>query len=218
MIITENMRNYSPLVPPIEKTYSEFTKKEADRYFDWFLSNVDERADYLVKKVSEGINIPIEKLNFTLESLIPIWKWFLSVAEIAKTSDEDLKMIEASLKGMPAPCVNHMIKSFEKKLSLFSEYVLRDIAMYVSKMFISNYPCLKWRVKYTPKRYIYVNQPIIVGFIDDNPDYPKPYFPDLEPIDLVRLAALRLINGRTVSENDLYDSCKEWVGWVPNCT
>ena len=58
------------------------TKKEADAYSEWFLSKIDERSEYLREIVSEGLRIDIKQLDFTLDSTLLIWKWFLKEAKL----------------------------------------------------------------------------------------------------------------------------------------
>lgn len=88
MKISENQKKYTPLIIPVDKPFEKLTKKEGKEYFDWFISHVDERSDYLRQKVSEGLNIPIESLDFSIESLIFIWRWFLKIVELKKHLDQ----------------------------------------------------------------------------------------------------------------------------------
>ena len=81
MKISENQKKYIPLIIPVDKPFEELSKAEAKAYFDWFISHVDERSEYIKQKVSEGLNMPIGSLDFSIESLIFIWRWFLKIAE-----------------------------------------------------------------------------------------------------------------------------------------
>jgi len=216
MRLTENMINYNPLPIPFHKPFEELSKKEANDYFDWFISNVGERSDYLRGKVASGLNISEECLDFSLDSLKPIWMWFLQVAEVSKTPKDVLKKYKKSMIGQPKSYVDHMINNhLNEELSVFTEYVLRDIGMYIGKLFIDNYPCLKWTIKYTPKSYVYVNVPLIVGFIDDDESYPKPFHPDMDPIFVARAPAMKLFE-KTQKDDDLYERCMKWAQWVPS--
>ncbi len=214
MKISEKQINYEPLIIPLNKSFMDLSKKESQEYFDWFISHIDERAEYLRQKVSNGLGISIELLDYSLNSLKPIWKWFLQVAEISKTSKKDLKQLEKSLTGQQQSFIKHMVEQSKEELSVFTEYVLRDIGMYLAKIFILNYPILEWTIKRTPKTYVHVNVPLIIGFVDDNKDYPKPFHPDLEPIDLARTPAMNLFS-KTQQDDDLYDVCKKWTQWIP---
>lgn len=215
MKLTENMKNYEPLLIPIGKPPIEFSKAETKEYFDWFLAQIDERADYLRGKVSAGLGVMIDQLDFSFESLKLIWKWFLQVAEVTEKPKEVLKQLKKTLKGEPQSVINYTLSQEKEELSVFTEYVLRDIGMYLSKAFIHNYPILEWVIKTKPKNYVHVNEPLLVGFIDDNPTYPKPFYPDLEPIDLARTPAMNLLRGIKSNENDLYDVCMQYIQWIP---
>jgi len=195
--ITKNMKNYDPLVIPLNKPIEELTLKETREYFEWYLSHIDERSDYLREKVSQGLNISVDQLDFSFESLKLIWKWFLEVAELEKTSFDFFK------------------KNQQKDFSVFTHYVIRDIAMYVGKLFTMNSPIIKWTFITKPKSYVYVNEPILIGFIDDDPDYPKPFHPDLNPLALVHICALSIMDNEQM-ENDLFDDCLRWKNWIPN--
>ena len=135
-------------------------------------------------------------------------------AKLDKTPESELDKIRKGLLGQPQSFIDHMVEMARVELSIRTEYILRDIGMYIGKMFISNYESLKWTIRYKPKSYIYVNVPIIVGFVDDKPEYPKPFHPDLEPIDLARTPAMKIFDG-TQKENDLYERCREWMSIIP---
>lgn len=208
------LKDYMPLIVPYNKPFSDLSRKEADYYFKWFLSHIDERAEYLKEMICRDLNISKNQLDYTLESTVIIWRWFLSIARISNTPDGVLKQLRNSLKGYPESFIAHMVQQSEDELSIATEYVLRDIGMYVSKLFIPTYTQLKWEIRYTPKSYVHVNEPLIVGFIDDDPLYPKPFSPEMEPVDLVRTPAMNLFEG-TENERDLFDRCMQWINWIP---
>lgn len=141
-----------------------------------------------------------------------MWKWFLQVAEISITPKSLLKKIEKSLSGQPQSYINHMLEQSKEELSVFTEYVLRDIGMYLGKVFEGNYPQLKLTYKISPQSDVHVNQPIIIGFIDET--HTKPFYPELEPIDLARTPAMNLFDN-IQRENDLFEWSKKWEQWIP---
>ena len=71
---------YSILPPPIHKPIRSLNKNEAQAYFEWYIGKLEERIEYL-QSVS-GVT-----LDYSPESLIPIWGWFLKNAEIEKTPE-----------------------------------------------------------------------------------------------------------------------------------
>ena len=138
MKIFKRTTEYKPLIIQADKPFQEMTKKEADAYSEWFLSKIDERSDYLREIVSEGLHIDIKQLDFTLDSTLLIWKWFLKEAKLAKTPQSELNKIREGLRGMPQSFIDHMVEMARVELSIRTEYILRDIGMYLGKMFISN--------------------------------------------------------------------------------
>lgn len=219
MIIPYELMDYMPFIPlaELQKSNYEFTKKEASQYYEWFVSNVDERANYLRDFISEKQNIEPSKLDFSPDSLILVWKWFLSVVSVERISEEELTAVKRIYAGVPQPMFDELVKERSLRLNVTAEYVLRDIGMYVSKMFIDNYSGLTWKLKLKPKSDVHANLPVIVGFIDDNPAYEKPYYPELEPVDLARTPALKLIRKpfEAPQNDDLLNWCNMWIGWIP---
>lgn len=192
------MMNYTPLVPPVTKPFEEFTDDEVREYFDWFTKNVDGRAEYLRGKISQQMHIGIGMLDYSAESLKIIWKWFSGIAQTEKTG-----LIRRIFKGK---------SDGDYPSDVFTHYVIRDIGMYLSKIFLK-YPSIGWAVKTKPKNYISVNRPLLVGFVDDDPGYPEPFHPDLEPVSFVEGCAINIIYGDH-NENDLYDYCIKYLSWV----
>lgn len=214
MNYSRSRNSYIPLIPPIDKPYTELTKIEAKMYFEWYMSHIDERTEYLRTIVAEDLSISIDKLDFSVLSLKLIWKWFLSVVEVRKVSFKELTHGLWPFSDKIAIDHQHLFHEPQIRLGTFSYFVLRDIGMYVGKMFVINYPALQWTFKTKPKNYISVNEPLLVGFIDDNPIYPKPFYPDLEPISFAEGCALNVID-HTQHEDDLYNLCMKWIAWIP---
>lgn len=209
----KKLYDYTPLIPPISKLPINFTKTETQEYYKWFMAHIDERSDYLRERIAQDMCISLDLLDFSLESLKLVWKWFLDVADL------DKKSIFEPQKRSKENKSNSFIHDFlssdnDLHLSVFSYYVVRDIGMYVGKMFTSCYSNISWSVKTKPKNYISVNEPLLVGFIDDNLDYPKPFYPDFEPIGCVYTCALNLIDN-TSQENDLYNLCAKFCSMIP---
>lgn len=217
MTIPRALLDYTPLIPPVLKNHLDFTESEAEQYYKWFLANVDSRADYLRNYISLKQNIPQDKLDFSLDSLIIIWEWFLSVALVEKVSGEELENVRKRYEGVPQPMFEHLVEQNSLRLSTTTEYILFDIGMYAAKLFTRSYPCLKWKLKLKPKRDVNANLPVIIGFVDDDPDYEKPFYPELNPVDLVRTPAMKLIRDPSdvPAKDDLFGWCKMWVEWIP---
>lgn len=213
MRFTKKMENYVPLVPPIVKNYIDFSDAEAKEYFEWFLSHIDERSDYLRSKVADDLSISIDELNYSIDSLKIVWNWFLGIAEVKKCS-QNIFSHSFGLFSDKYNVTTNMINDGQSELTVFTYYVLRDIGMYIGKVFKINFPILEWSYKTKPKNYISVNEPLLIGFVDNNPTYPKPFYPDLEPISFVESCALNLLD-KSHHPDDLYNQCLKWIKWIP---
>ncbi|MBC5787508.1 hypothetical protein [Clostridium facile] len=215
MKISENQKNYIPLIIPIDKPYEKLSPSEAKSYFDWFVDHIDERSEYIKQKVSKDLNIPIETLNFSMESLIYIWRWFLKVAELTKTPKNVLKELQKEMKanGEPDEFIEDMVREHSLELSIFSHYVIRDIGMYVGKMFITNFCTLRWDYHTNIEQDSFANIPQIFGFVDST--YNPPFEMQFDPIHFTEMQASNLFDN-TQNENDLYNVCKLWTQWIPN--
>ena len=187
MRMSKNQKNYIPLIFPDDKSFKEMNKAEAQAYFDWFTSHVDERSEYLRKKVSEGLKIPMESLDFSMESLILIWRWFLENAELQKTPKSVLRDLRKELKanGQPEEFIEYMIREHSAELSIFSRYVIIDIGMYVGKMFVTNFQTLRWDYYTDNKRDSFFNRPQIFGFVNFN--YDPPFKQRFDPIHFAEM-------------------------------
>lgn len=214
MKISENQKKYIPLIIPVDKPFEELNKAEAKVYFDWFISHVDERSEYIRQKVSEGLNIPIGSLDFSIESLIFIWRWFLKIAELKRTPKAVLNDIRKELKanGEPKEFIEDMVREHSIELNVFSRYVIRDIGMYVGKMFVTNFQTLRWDYHTDTKKDSFANMPQIFGFVDLN--YNPPFEEQFEPIHYTEMQASNLFDN-SQNENDLYNMCMRWVQWIP---
>lgn len=217
MKMSDNQKNYEPLVISIDKPFEQLNKDEAKEYFDWFISHVDERSEYIRQKTSNELQMPINELDFSMESLVPIWRWFLRIVELSKTPKDVLKKIKKELKanGEPPEFIEDMICEHSIELSVFSRYVLRDIGMYVGKMFVTNFSTLRWDYHTNTKQDSFANMPQIFGFIDNA--YTPPFEPQFEPIHFAEMQASNLFDN-TQNENDLFNICKRWAQWIPKET
>lgn len=206
---------YKPLIIPINKPFEKLSKKEANNYFEWFVAHIDERADYIREIISLDLDISIDVLDFSLPSLVYIWRWFLNVVEIDKTPRSTLKAIRKELKsnGESKEFISDMLRENEQELSIFSRYIIRDIAMYVGKMFVSNFPVLRWDYHTDTAKDSFANIPQIFGFIDDA--YSPPFEEQFDPIHYVEMVASNIFDN-TQTETDLYDMYIRWMKWIPN--
>lgn len=173
---------YDICIPPIKRHYYDMTDEEAQAYFDWYMEVMPQRIDYLSKTAAAKLKCDVSTFDLSPESLIPLWRWFLTVVEKEPSTEK-----------------SGMIVGSEYQLSLQSEYILRDIGMYLGKTLIVNDPLLYWEITKEPKTDIFYNQPVIAGF------YPNlKYAPCFEPIHMARIQGINYLYDKS-KEEDLYN-------------
>lgn len=152
---------YDPQAPPFEfESYETMKPKEAKALFDWFVSDIPHRLQML------GILIDGQvKLDFTPESLIDLYEWFLDIIEIKPMTE---KMINKSIKEDIETLPDWLQEHAKEELMANSIYVenhfyffARDISIYYAETVRRNYPEVIWDYISKPKSYAFVNQPLI---------------------------------------------------------
>lgn len=99
------------------------------------------------------------------------------------------------------------------ELSVRTRYIIRDIGMYIGKMFVLNHDELHWDYHTNNKQDSFANMPQIFGFV--NPDYDPPFEMQFEPVHFVEMEASNLLD-HSHSEHDLYDMYFRWHKWIPS--
>ncbi|MBQ9534965.1 MAG: hypothetical protein IJU78_03885 [Clostridia bacterium] len=198
--------DYEILYPPLRLEYDNWSKQEAEQYLSWYISHVEERAQYVLQHSRSGMAyLSIEKIDETC--LLSVWQWFLENAEVEAVPLEEVLRQQKAFEAFGDSFVA------KTRLDVLSEYVIRDIAMLISHIFISKHPKLYWGVDAKSKRYIYRNRPIIKGFVDMR--YGNPFAAVFEPDHMVHVQAVRILD-RRANGSDLYNLYKLWEGFVPN--
>jgi len=211
--IEKKMRAYQPLVPPFDKPPILFSAAEAKQYFDWYMEHLDERCEYLIEKAANGLGCSKSVFDYSFDSLIPLWRWFLGDVETEVRSRERAALIR-SCYAQSVPRMDFFADMMndhrdEPLLSVYSEMVLRDVGMYWGQTFYKNCSdVLRWGYKRTPKNYIHVNEPLLMGFVNiydrNGQRLAKPYKLDFEPIHYARVQAMNVLD-KTATERDIYN-------------
>ena len=199
--------DYSILLPPYKLDFDNWTKEQADDYLTWFVDHVPIRAQYLVDYYNSHKLIGRRISATDPSSLLPIWRWFLNHAIIEPMPEAEIqrqRMIFGKLgESMIA----------KKRFDVVSEYIIRDIAMLMSHIWFSNHSVLSWCVDYKPKKYVFVNRPVIQGFIMT--EYEKPFHAKFEPVHMVKTQAVRLFRNRA-DGSDLMKVFNQWDKYIPS--
>ena len=150
------MEKYTIDIPPFE--ISEFdlmSPKEADCFFQWYISNISKRLFVLSEYIKATSKTDI-LLDGTDESLISIWKWLTGCMEASIS----LKKLKTSIKQLDF--VNLFTNN--KALSVNTYAISMDVALYFAESLIKHNKSLSWSYFTKPKNQMSVNKPIVKGF------------------------------------------------------
>lgn len=197
--------NYNLLVPPLGLNFSKMTPKQARDNYDWFISKIPERMDYFRKKCTSDLNISINSLDYSFDSLVLVWKWFIKIARMEKTPKEELEKMREGAMIFGDSFLNYT------QFTVATEYILRDIGMYIGQTFVTVYPQLHWHLVTKPKNDIDINQPVIAGFkVKIENSF---YDATLNPISVATGQAANFYDN-SQNENDVYNFCKKWQKYI----
>lgn len=129
--------DYDILIPPINKQFKNFTKKEAESYFEWYKNQLNPRIEYLRKY--SGVD-----LDYSVNSLVDIWGWFLKIAETEKAPKAKTEEVRNRLKSQPKEIIEDVLNEQSRQFSLETEYIIRDIAMYFGEVYVKNNSSIAW--------------------------------------------------------------------------
>lgn len=200
MFWREKKTEYDILVPPLSKPVNQFTEAEAQAYFEWYIEKIEERVNYLSSYTKLN-------LDYSPNSLVRLWGWFLKNAKIETTPKARLADLEKELTTSGSPFTNDVLNENARQLSLETEYIIRDIGMYWGEVFVKNHSSVYWGFYTTPKKDSFVNHPLLLGF--PNEIFPDRDGPPFEPIHMAKVQASKLLR-RTASPNDLLQIHRVW--------
>lgn len=198
---------YQILVPLMGLNFIKMTPAQAQENFDWFLSKIPERMEYLRQRCATDLKISESDLDFSPESLKLVWRWFIDIARIVPTQPEELKRLEAGAKIFGASFIN------KYQFSVASQFIMRDIGMYLGEVFVRNYPQLYWSYYTKPKNVQGVNEPLVFGFVVPTEGNIGGAF-QFNPMVGPRIQGSRLLTG-TQDEQDLLNVFWTWEKYIP---
>lgn len=198
--------SYDFLIPPYGFDFRAMTPAQAKNNFAWFLEHIPERTQYLCTRCAKDLKIDEKQLNFSAESLIPVWRWFLKFARLEETPLEDVVKMEKAAKIYGESFINRT------QFTIATQYMLRDVGMYLGQCFIRNYAALQWTYYTKPKSDVYVNQPIIRGF--QMTYQGKRGELSFAPLHMAKVQAAKIF-GQTQSDQDLLGVFEYWRNYIP---
>ena len=190
---------YDILIPKLDKSIYKLTKKEAAAYFKWFMDQVPERVAYVSQVCAKELHISVKRMDCSPKSLVLLWKWFRKRAEtepVIRTEEE---------KKQPG-YADGMFRN-ERQLTLETEYILRDIGMYLGETFRKNHPQIYWTYYTEPKRDFFANHPLLKGFVDMTTGVP--FYAAFEPIHMAGVQASKILSKKS-EDTDLLQIYTIW--------
>ena len=197
---------YPICVLPLRKPHDELSHEETETLFRWHQSVLPERIDCLCGVVSRELPVARDSLDLAPDSLLLIWRWFLTRYEIEDTPKESLDWFREHDKH-PEPFRAELLKQREKQFSLQTHYILMDIGKYLGEVFRANLTGISWTYYEEPKSDIFVNKPVLQGFADR--DFTPPFQMYFEPEHMAGVQAARIWTGRQ-KEEDLFNLYHLW--------
>ncbi len=189
--------DYEMMAPPFEHIgFKDLNKKEAAKYFEWYISQISHRIDVL-KRCVQNENEEVV-FDFSKDSLIPLWTWYEKKIQIVNKTEEEL---EIQLNKYPSWMHNEIAKT---KISLETLKFGMDVAIYFAEVIIKNSNGrIQWGFFSSPKKRMSVNEPTLLGFKGDM---------DLNP----RLIVINCTRRSSVEGNNnrLLDMYNTWMAYI----
>jgi hypothetical protein len=136
----------------------------------------------------------------------------LEVAETERTPIRQLNRIKEENKDFPSSFSDYLVNESKEQFSLQTEYIIRDIGMYMGQVFVHNNPRIHWGYYEKPKTDFFVNQPLLLGFEDSN--FTPPFKCAFEPIHMVGVQAANIWEN-TQKNEDLLLLYQRWEQMIP---
>ena len=144
--------SYEICIPPLKKPFSRLTHQETEEYFQWHLSHLSERISYLSSVVSNSLAIHQSELDLSPGSLLPLWSWFLAVAELEPTPMARLMELDQQYHTHLEQIRAYLLDQSQDQFSLETEFILRDVGMYLGQVFTKNEPGIYWSYYEKPQK------------------------------------------------------------------
>jgi hypothetical protein len=145
-----------------EKDMGEFfwkmTDEEAQRFLHQYLEARDERLRLLNRRFYETDGGNEDDLDFTPDSLLPLWKWVTKNLRKREYNRDELQRIQM----LPHEFREQQLAN--PPLSEESLILLNDVAYYFGEVLTRHLEGVNWKVcKTKVKRHVDGNQPVVMG-------------------------------------------------------
>jgi len=150
---------YKPISVPefARKDFFDFTKAEAKEYLKWFINIKEERLEILKQNVL--LKIPDWQLDYSLDSLKVLYKWFKEQIGYRAITEEEKSLIVNQINK--TPLLSNVISVPEFSFTVETVSICFDIGLYFGDVLISADKEIKWHLKLNSRNYIYYAQPLV---------------------------------------------------------
>lgn len=180
----------------IEAPMPEFMgleKKDVLRYFEWFMSVIDQRTLALHQKVNASSGFQQWNPDYSPDSLNELGRWFVCVVEKRPRTAAEIAAIAAK---SPYP-----IEIPDYDLSDKTFGLVFDVGIYFSLVFLLNFPTLRWYQILGNKRNVCYGHPALSGFAKGN---------EFPPLHLTRILAYGIASGKYLDGQRLRSLYDVW--------
>ena len=134
---------YQYMIPPFFRPYKEMTDREANQYFEYYISQIPIRIAYLQNFLDKNADKKI-KLDFTENSLVEFWDWYGDLlVEQQKTDYQENTPLHLSYGVLG---------------------ISSDFAMYFGELFVRKNPTIRRGYLKKPKNNLFFHRPSLMGF------------------------------------------------------
>lgn len=149
---------YRPVEFPFETTdFYGLSSKQAKEFFEFYIKEIPIRMEFLHKYlIHEGIEM---QFDYSPESLIELWSWYLGKVKIRKKSKMELIMEAVKYPRWMRESIMEDIYEVTA-----GEVYFWDVAIYFAEVIVRNNSSIHWGYFTHPKKDMSVNRPVLLGF------------------------------------------------------
>ena len=173
----------------------KITQNEIHQNFEHYIAQRDQRIEYLGAYINNtGVNV---KFDYSPNSLIDLWKWYETQIEIVEKPKKEWKLQISQYPDWMKDFVS------KEKISENTLKIALDVSFYFAEVIIRNNKKIEWGYFTSPRNRTSVNQPTLVGFVNDI---------DLNPRTIVLNCTRKSI--RKKDEGILFNMYNIWMQYV----
>lgn len=187
---------YETIQPPFTLKFREMKKQELKEYSQWFHAITPERMRILETAVQTTSGYEAWRMDYTPASLDTLGEWLANHVEKRPRTEEEIQEIQARSR-YPIPIPDSELTNRTFSLAI-------DVGMYLSLIFLKNFPALQWIQPFGGKTSIDYGQPVLSGFGGKN----------FNPVHMAVTLTYGLANKTKTGDRlrELYDI---WANMIP---